>query len=242
MNTAAVFPRLIVGSGVGVGVVEGDPNPTDPPADPQVGGENNPQQQEQNPDAPKLNEHGYPDGVPVVEMTIEQQMAYWKRNSRKHEARANAGLSAEDAQALREENARLKTATMTADEQAIATQVDTARAEGEAAARAALMPVIHQAQLVGYGSTVISGERLQAWVSSANPASFVGEDGDIDGERVRTHLVALFGDPNKEEKPAPTATHVNWGQGAPLGGNNKPQRGQAGLEALKKRGHIKADD
>lgn len=31
------------------------------------------------------NEHGYPDETPVVEMTPEQQAAYWKRQSRKHE-------------------------------------------------------------------------------------------------------------------------------------------------------------
>lgn len=32
------------------------------------------------------NEHGYPDETPVVEMTPEQQAAYWKRQSRKHES------------------------------------------------------------------------------------------------------------------------------------------------------------
>jgi hypothetical protein len=34
-----------------------------------------------------VNEHGYPDGKPVAEMTPEHQVAYWKHHARKHEAR-----------------------------------------------------------------------------------------------------------------------------------------------------------
>lgn len=35
-----------------------------------------------------LNEFGYPDETPVKEMTSEQQVAYWKRQARKHEEAA----------------------------------------------------------------------------------------------------------------------------------------------------------
>lgn len=36
----------------------------------------------------KLNEFGYPDDTPVSEMSDKEQAAYWKRQSRKHEAAA----------------------------------------------------------------------------------------------------------------------------------------------------------
>ena len=35
--------------------------------------------------ASEVNEHGYPDKTPVADMTIEQQVAYWKYHARKHE-------------------------------------------------------------------------------------------------------------------------------------------------------------
>jgi len=40
------------------------------------------------------NEHGYPDDTPIAEMTIEQQAAYWKRQSRKHESEKKDLLAA----------------------------------------------------------------------------------------------------------------------------------------------------
>lgn len=45
-----------------------------------------PIRQDENKMPKQNNEHGYPDDTPIVEMTIEQQAAYWKRQSRKHEA------------------------------------------------------------------------------------------------------------------------------------------------------------
>jgi len=45
-----------------------------------------PIRQDENKMPKQNNEHGYPDDTPIAEMTIEQQAAYWKRQSRKHEA------------------------------------------------------------------------------------------------------------------------------------------------------------
>lgn len=185
-------------------------------------------------EASTVNKFGYPDGVPLTEMNVEQQAAYWKHKARKHEDRANAALSSDDAQALRDRIAELESATLSAEQVAANQQLEQARTEAAAAARAELMPVIHESQLIGYGSTVISGERLQAWVASANPTHFLGEDGAIDGDKVRTHLTALFGE-TKDADPAPKQKWPNYGQSAPIGGGAKPQRGAAGLEEAKKR-------
>lgn len=238
MSTFAL-PKLIVGAGPGegVGIVSGtDPaaTPPNPEATPPEGGAAAATPEPAGTEGPTLNQFGYPDGVPLIEMTAEHQAAYWKRMSRKHEQRADEALNADEAKALRDELAALKNASLSAEQVAAQQQVEQARQEARDAAVAELMPIIHESQLVGYGSTVISGERLQAWVSSANPAHFVGEDGAIDGEKVRTHLTALFGEKDPTP-PAPKQKYPNFGQGAPVTGGAKPQRGLAGLAEAQKR-------
>lgn len=56
---------------------------------------------------------GYPANTPVAEMTTEQQLAYWKHHSRKHEGRLQGlgltpGQEADELKALREAQAKLK--------------------------------------------------------------------------------------------------------------------------------------
>ncbi|MDE8648086.1 hypothetical protein PXH69_24205 [Rhodococcus qingshengii] len=185
-------------------------------------------------DTRQVNKHGFPDGTPVVEMTQAEQTAYWRYHSRTHEERAKAGLSADEAQELRDEVARLKNAALSADQIAANEAIETAKSEAREAARAELMPVIHESQLLGYASTVISGDRLQAWVQSANPAHFLDESGAIDGAKVQTHLTALFGE--KETAPTtPRQQYPNFGQGATPGGSARPQRGAAGAAEAAKR-------
>jgi hypothetical protein len=72
-------------------------------------------------DGTALNEHGYPDGKPVAEMTSEQQVAYWKHHARKHEQRANSGPDATELERLKVRDAALKKIEdekLTADERA----------------------------------------------------------------------------------------------------------------------------
>lgn len=38
----------------------------------------------------EVNEHGFPDGTAIADMSPEHQAAYWKHKARKHEQRANA--------------------------------------------------------------------------------------------------------------------------------------------------------
>lgn len=71
--------------------------------------------------APAVNEHGFPDGKPVAEMTSEHQVAYWKHHARKHEQRANAAPDAAEVERLKTRDAALKKIEdekLTADERA----------------------------------------------------------------------------------------------------------------------------
>ncbi|MFB7919218.1 hypothetical protein [Streptomyces sp. NPDC056061] len=100
------------------------------------------------PNAPQLNEHGYPDATPVAEMATEHQVAYWKHHARKHEATAKAAPDAAELERLRASDEELKTrkAAELSDvervqaEKATAEQAAaTARADADAAVRRSLL-------------------------------------------------------------------------------------------------------
>ncbi len=160
----------------------------------------------------ELNRYGYPDATPLAEMSIEQQAAYWKHKARVHEQRSKSkqpGYTPEEVQALREELEALRNAQLSDSERAHADAVETARLAGRDEARAQLMPLVQEAQLRGYASTVIKGARLDGWVATVNVAAFCAEDGSVDGAKVVEHLRAQYG-----EEPATPSTYPNFGQGS----------------------------
>lgn len=84
---------------------------------------------------PQLNDHGFPDATPVADMAPEHQVAYWKHQSRKHEARANAVPTAEELEKLRADAAELATrkASELTETERLQAEAATAKAEAEAA-------------------------------------------------------------------------------------------------------------
>lgn len=97
---------------------------------------------------PQLNEHGYPDATPVVEMAVAHQAAYWKHHARKHEALAKSAPDSAELERLRAADAELATrkAAELSDvervqaEKATAEQAAaTARAEADVAVRKSLL-------------------------------------------------------------------------------------------------------
>jgi hypothetical protein len=70
----------------------------------------------------------FPANTPVAEMSVEQQAAYWKHQSRQHEGRVKAfgDLTPDAAREALAERDRLKNEKLTADERA----VEAAKAEG----------------------------------------------------------------------------------------------------------------
>ncbi|WP_433662456.1 hypothetical protein ACQPW1_10060 [Nocardia sp. CA-128927] len=187
---------------------------------------------------PTLNKHGYPDGTPLAEMSTAQQAAYWKHKARVHENRSKAkpaGLTPEEVQALRDEIDELRGAQLSDSERAQADAVETARAEGRTQARNELLPVLQEAQLRGYASTVVKGKRLDSFVSTANIGAFCTDDGEIDGAKVVTHLQALFGEDTSGAAAAePKSTYPNYGQGSP-GATLKGSTRSAGLAEAARR-------
>jgi hypothetical protein len=115
--------------------------------------------------SPKLNEHGYPDATPVADMAPEQAAAYWKHQSRKHEARANA-VAPDELKRLQDRDAALKAIEvekLTADEKArldIAAAA-TARAEAERLAQEATRRALVLEVAMDKGLTSAQAARLQ---------------------------------------------------------------------------------
>ncbi|WP_329405411.1 hypothetical protein OG563_26475 [Nocardia vinacea] len=216
---------------------------TDPVVDPGTGAPVGDPAVETDPGARQLNEHGYPDSTPLAEMDIAEQAAYWKHQSRKHEARARANtgaLSAEDAQALRDQVTQLQAAALTDEQRAQAAEVATAVEAARTAEREALLPMLHDAQLRGYASTVIKGDRLEGFVSTVNVAKFLNDAGQVDGEKVVAHVTAQYGAPGETETPAgtppsPPATYPDLGQGKTGAGINKTPARDAGIAEAARR-------
>ncbi|MGS2809404.1 hypothetical protein [Nocardia sp. MW-W600-9] len=191
-----------------------------------------------------VNEHGFPDATPLSEMSVAEQAAYWKHKARQHEGRAKAkntgGLSAEEAQALRDEIEQLRTAAMSDSERAQSEAITAATEQARADARNELLPMLHEAQVRGYASTVLTGERLDGWVESVSVSKFLDAEGAVDGAKVVAHLTALFGEPDKTPA-APTSTYPNVGQASSGAGFTKTPAFQAGLAEAARRFGAKAE-
>lgn len=182
-----------------------------------------------------LNAHGYPDSTPLAEMSVEHQAAYWKAQARKHEGRARAkdgALSAEDAKALRDELEQLRTASLSDAEKAQADAIEAARVAGRDEARAELMPVLAEAKVRGYASTVLSGDKLEKFVATVNVAAFRDADGDVDGVALVEHLTLMYGEPAPGKAPE---TYPDFGQGSRTAGHSKTPPRDAGVAEAARR-------
>lgn len=182
----------------------------------------------------EVGEHGFPKDTPVAEMTVKEQAAYWKYQSRKNESRAKSAPSQEEYDNMKARLQELEEKNLSDEERASQEALEQARQEGEAEARKHYLPILQNAQLQGYASTVVSGERLTAWLSQANVSTFLDEDENVDGEKVVNTLEALFG--QKEEKQKESGTkYKDFGQGR--GKAPSSDKKAAGLaEALKRFG------
>jgi hypothetical protein len=139
----------------------------------------------------------------------------------------------EQAAADREELETLRRERLSADEKALQDAADKAAAEAQAAADAKWGPKYLTSELKSCAAQVIKDkDDLASFMAFADPSKFVGEDGEIDEEKVMGHLTALYvGRSTRQQAP-------QWGQHS---GNQRPpgQAGDAGRAALEKRHGVK---
>lgn len=172
---------------------------------------------------PIVNEHGYPDNTPVKDMTIEQQAAYHRHTSRKHERRAKQlEPLAEKARLYDELIEKGKTPDQRAIDAAANAAVEAARAE---AVEKYAIPAV-RAQLQAFRPNLTSDE-IDELVEDVDMSKFITDDG-VDVDRIK-RLADKLSAPTGSGDTPPADPAPNGGQvlGFVLG-NTKPPQGNAG--------------
>lgn len=132
--------------------------------------------------APKAEDHGFPAGTPVAEMTGEQREAYWKFHARKHEERATATA---DRDTIAAELAALKASTQTDAEKAIEAAKTAAKAEG----RRELLPSLVQAEFRAAVGGRLTKEQIEVILAPLDPTKFLTADGgQVDTDKVQRYV------------------------------------------------------
>lgn len=204
-------------------------------------------------DNPATPDKGFPEGVPVADMTDAQRAAYYKHQNR-HTDRLRKTLSAfdgvtpDDVAAMRKELEELRAGKAPEAEQSATDDGEQADAEADtstaatleqaveqarAEAEAELIPLIQSAQLKAAAAQVLrDSDQLSAFLAVANPEAFTSdEDGcTIDEEKVMGHLTALFASAGQNSAPQ---QYRSWGQYS--GGTPPARPGEAGKAEAAKR-------
>lgn len=132
------------------------------------------------PATPATGEQGYPANTPVTEMTMEQQVAYWRHHSRQHEERAKSRADYDQIKARADQLAALEAASMSEHEKAVQSAKDAGRAE-------ALREI--GSRLVDAQVTVASAGRMTdaqraALLEGIDRSKFLAADGQVDTAKV----------------------------------------------------------
>lgn len=126
------------------------------------------------------SDKGFPENTPVAEMKVDQQAAYWKYQSRKHEARSTERADYDDLKKKAEAHDKAVEAAKSEADKA----VDAAREEGrKAAGRDAnekAATAILKASLKARGKT---DEQVTTLVAATNVGAFLTDD-DVDTDKV----------------------------------------------------------
>lgn len=152
---------------------------------------------------------GYPENTPVAEMTLEQQVAYYKTTSRKHEDRVKAiGLTPEQVKELRDKATRhdaLERELMSDKDKAVAEARDTAKAE----ARAELIPSLVSAEFRAAAGDRIEADRMATILEPLDLSKFVTDSGVVDTAKVAAFVDGVApatGDGHQQSSRGPSSS------------------------------------
>lgn len=139
---------------------------------------------------------GYPADTPVAEMKPEEQVAYFKHQSRKWERIAKKAPSDDEIASLRqkaEQLGKLQKEQMSAQEKAVAEARETALKEGENAGASkylgALVRKSFEAEAYRSG---LDGEAIGAFADLVDPQKLLTDEGDMDADKIHT-IVSRIG-------------------------------------------------
>jgi hypothetical protein len=173
---------------------------------------------------------GFPAETPVKDMTVDQQAAYWKHQSRKHEERYKAfgDLTPETLQALREkadQHDALERELMSDKDKAIADAKDAATAE----ATAKFAEKLVKAEFKSASAGRLDADRLKAVLEPLDLTRFLDKNGDVDEAKVASYVDSIAPKSTAPAPRGPSATGLGAAPHAPA------ERGAQGKAMAEKR-------
>jgi hypothetical protein len=172
------------------------------------------------------SDKGFPEGVPLEQMTAEQREAYWKHYARQHEQRnkdllALANGSYDELKQKVEGYEQLRQQQMTEHEQAVEQAKQQARTKTLSEVGGKLVA----AEIRAHAAGRLDDDKLTTLVNSLNHEQFLTDTGDVDTDRVKSLVDGIV-----PADGAGNSSHPNLGQGRRQG-----QPSDRGIEAGRER-------
>lgn len=145
-------------------------------------------------------ESGFPKDTPLVEMTVEQQLAYWKHHARKHEGTANARADYDQQKADAEKWRQHQNDNKAPDQKVLDDAVAQAREETRREEQAKAAPRIVKAEFKALAAGKVSKELLDAFLEDVNHTVYLDANGELDTDKIQKRVDALAPGKEKQER------------------------------------------
>ena len=165
-------------------------------ADPQQA---DPQQADPQPAQQPAEDKGFPADTPLAEMSVEQREAYWKDKSRKHENRAKERIDPAEYQRVLEQLQQQQRADETEHEAALREAREAAAAEAVQGFHTQTAASMARMALRAKG--VQDDDEVKAFIEETNFATFIGEGGTVDEERLWARVERYTGTGSAQQWP-----------------------------------------
>jgi hypothetical protein len=175
-------------------------------------------------------DHGFPKDTPLVEMTTEQQLAYWKFHARQHEGVAKSRADYDQQKAAADAWRKYQEDNKAPDQKVVDQAAEQARLEE----RTKLAPRLVAAEFKALAAGDIPKELLDGFLEDVDYTKYLDANGDIDTAKVQKRVDALKpakGNPQQRKsnhqgyRPADGATSVAVGRDLYASRHNKNQKG-----------------
>jgi hypothetical protein len=157
---------------------------------------------------------GYPENTPVAEMTAEQQAAYWKAQSRKHEQRASQRSDYDEIRAKADRYDELEREKLSEVERA----KEEGRTEGrKQATREAALKLV-DAKIEAAAAGRVDGEQLDGALEFLDRTRFLDDNDEVDTDKVLAFVSSIAPATGSSDK-GDDKKHPDLGQGRRKGGS-----------------------
>lgn len=149
------------------------------------------------PPAPKpaaeTRPEGYPADTPVADMTPEEQAAYWKAQSRKHEGRVKeyGSLTPDQVKALQKDEEKRRQAALSEQERKVEEAVQAATQKAKAEERELLAPQLVAAEFKATAAGRLTKQQLAVLTEDVDPQKYLTDSGAVDTAKVQRKVDAF---------------------------------------------------